>query len=215
MAVFYQLVSNITRGTFTCAVATAAYRSGSNLKLEIFERQKKNRVSHSFDYSKKTGIAFSTIMAPDNAPNWVFDRQFLWQAIENIETRFNSQLAREFIIALPEELTIEQNIGLITEFVKTSFVSRGMVTDVNFHHDHKNNPHLHVMVPTRSLGKTKNNDISFLKKRRDWNTKEMIDSIRQEQAHMINLYLEKYGHDSRVSHLPDGAHRFNCLRPWL
>jgi ATP-dependent exoDNAse (exonuclease V) alpha subunit len=215
MAVFYQIVSDITRGTFTCAMATAAYRSGSNLKLEIFDKQKKTQINHNFDYSKKLGIAFSKIMAPANAPDWVFDRQILWQTIENLENKFNSHLAREYIIALPEELTPEQNIKLVKEFVKTSFVSRDMVADVNFHNDHQNNPHLHIMCPIRSLEKIENNNIVFLKKRRDWNTKSVINSIRQEQANIINKHLKQCGHDSKVSHIPDGVSRFDCLRPWL
>lgn len=216
MAVFYQLVSDITRGTFTCAMATAAYRSGSNLQLKVFEAQKKAQVTYSFDYSKKLGIAYSTIMAPPNAPDWVFDRQLLWQAIEDLESKFNAHLAREYTIALPEELTAEQNIKLVDDFVRTSFVSRGMVADINFHNDHQNNPHLHIMCPTRALGKTTNqNLVAFLEKKRDWHTKTIINSIRQEQALVINKHLAQHGYDSRISHISDKVARFNCLRPWL
>jgi ATP-dependent exoDNAse (exonuclease V) alpha subunit len=215
MAVFYQLVSDIKRGTFTCAMATAAYRSGSHLQLEAVDPHKKVLARYSFDYSKKVGIALSAIMAPENAPDWIFDRQTLWQTVENQENKFNSHLAREYTIALPEELTPEQNIKLVTEFVKTSFVSRDMVADVNFHNDHSNNPHLHIMCPTRSLGKDRNNKMGFSMKRRDWHTKSVMNSIRQEQANVINKYLAQCGHESRVSHIPDKVSRFDCLRPWL
>jgi ATP-dependent exoDNAse (exonuclease V) alpha subunit len=215
MAVFYQLISDITRGTFTCAMATAAYRSGSLLKLETLDSEKKEKITHSFDYSKKHGIAFSEIMAPPHAPLWVFDRQNLWQTIENLEKEFDAHLAREYTIALPEELTPEQNIQLVTEFVQTSFVSRGMVADVNFHNDHQNNPHLHIMCPTRSLEELENNNVVFLKKRKDWHTKSLASSIRQEQATIMNKHLKENGHDSRISHIPDAVSRLDCLRPWL
>jgi hypothetical protein len=214
MAVFYQVISEIKRGTFTCAVATAAYRSGSNLTLELFDKNQSKIVSYSFDYSKKTGIVFSAIIAPAHTPKCLFDRQILWQTVEDRETKYNSYLATEFTIALPEELTTEQNIELIKEFAQTSFVERGMIADVNFHNEHQNNPHLHIMCPTRVIG-GKDRGGKLLTKEKGWNTKATINAIKQEQAQIINKYLKKYGHESRISELPDNVARFDCLRPWL
>ena len=111
--------------------------------------------------------------------------------------------------------TPDQNIELIKEFVNSSFVSRGMIADVNFHNDHQNNPHLHIMCPTRTLSIIRGNEYGFTKKRKDWGNKEVANLIRQEQADFINNYLEKYGYDSRVSHMPDTTNRYQCLRPWL
>lgn len=215
MAVFYQLLSRITRGTFTCAIATAAYRSGSNLKITIVDKKSQTHTEHQFDYSKKSGIVYSTILAPSSSPDWVFDRQKLWMAVEDREKKYNALLAREYTVALPEELTPEQNIELINEFTNASFISRGMIADINFHNEHHNNPHLHIMCPTRPLSIIHRNKYNFSHKRKDWGSKEVINLIRQEQAHFINKYLEKYGHGARVSHIPDRMNRFECLRPWL
>lgn len=214
MAVFFQLVSEIRRGTFTCAVATAAYRSGSKLSLEVFDKTLSRYVSYSFDYSQKKGIAFSTIMAPAYAPEWVFDRQILWQTVENRETKYNAHLATEFTIALPEELTPEQNIELVKEFAQTSFVGRGMIADINFHNDHGNNPHLHIMCPTRLI-QERDKGGKLLAKQRSWNSKATIKSIKQDQARIINKFLKQHGHSSNVSEIPDNVPRFDCLRPWL
>jgi ATP-dependent exoDNAse (exonuclease V) alpha subunit len=214
MAVFFQLVSEIKRGTFTCTVATAAYRSGSKLVLNVLDAKTQIKVSHTFDYSQKKGIAFSKIMAPTDAPEWISDRQILWQAVEDHDEKYNAHLATEFTIALPEELTTEQNIELITEYVQTSFVDRGMIADVNYHNDHNNNPHLHIMCPTRPVH-FKKSQPGFLDKEKSWSSKRIRRLLRQEQAQIINKYLKKYGHSSYVSDKPDKIDRFDCLRPWL
>jgi ATP-dependent exoDNAse (exonuclease V) alpha subunit len=214
MAVFYQVVSEIKRGTFTCAVATAAYRSGSNLNLKLFDKDQSKKVVYNFDYSKKTGIAFSTILAPAYAPEWAHNRQILWQTVEDSETEEDAHLATELTIALPEELATEQNIDLIKEFAQSSFVSRGMIVDINFHNDHQNNPHLHVMFPTRLI-EDKNKNGKFLEKEKSWTSQEIINLLKREQAQIINKYLEKYGHSSRVSESPGQRNRFDNLRPWL
>ena len=214
MAIFYQTASTITRGTFTCAVATAAYRSGTLLKLNTLDRNQGKRVEHSFDYSTKPGIAFSSILAPAHAPEWVYDRQKLWQTIEDIDSKFNASLAREYTIALPEELTADQNIELVKDFVKNSFVARGMVADVNFHNDHSNNPHLHIMCPTRMLDVTGKKQ-GFSTKIKEWGSTSMAKTIRKEQADVINKYLKKYGHSSRVSDVPCSGVNISSLRPWL
>ena len=50
--------------------------------------------------------------------------------MEEAEKTKVSRLAREIIVALPVELSLEQNIQLIEDYVQTQFVSAGMCTDV-------------------------------------------------------------------------------------
>ena len=49
------------------------------------------------------------------------------------ERAINAQLARNFIIALPKELSLEENKALIREFVRENFVSKGMIADLALH----------------------------------------------------------------------------------
>src|SRR5699024_1248506 len=58
-------------------------------------------------------------------------------------------LAREFNVALPIELSLDEQVALTKEYCQTAFVDRGMVADVAIHLDDKNNPHFHVMLTTR------------------------------------------------------------------
>ncbi|RVH19932.1 Ti-type conjugative transfer relaxase TraA, partial [Sinorhizobium meliloti] len=71
-------------------------------------------------------------------------------AVEAHETRADAQLARELIIALPEELTRAENIALVREFVRDNLTSKGMVADWVYH-DKDGNPHIHLMTALRPL----------------------------------------------------------------
>ncbi len=187
------------------AISAASYRSCSNLTHTFTDQSTGITFTKEYDYSTKEGLAFSAIMARDDAPDWVFNRNSLWQRIEEIESRVNSELAKEMVIALPAELSAEQNIELLKEFVMSSLVSRGMVVDVNFHNDNPKNPHAHIMFPMRILGDvTRENgevELDFTSKVRDWKSKTLLRSIRYEQAMIINHYLELYGYEARVSEL--------------
>jgi len=99
-------------------VAAAAYRSGERLHDSSQDKW--------FEFDKPD-IVHTEILAPDNAPDWVFDRSKLWNIVERSEKRCDAQLAREVEITLPRELTEAQHIELVREFVRDQFVAKGMV----------------------------------------------------------------------------------------
>lgn len=68
------------------------------------------------------------ILLPANAPAEYSDRAILWNAVEKAEKNSNAQLACE--IALPVELSREQNISLAREYAQKHFVSAGMCADI-------------------------------------------------------------------------------------
>jgi hypothetical protein len=218
----YARPSSISRGNNRSTVSAAAYRSGSRMELSFSNmsarvREKLSTVYHEkyhllnentreviglvFDYRYKSGSIISGIMAPEGAPEWVFDRQQLWQSIENAGSRVDSRLAREHTIALPIELTAEQNKELVEDFIRSSLVARGMVADYNIHLDNPENPHVHVMTVTRDL--EVNNDGRFYwgKVNVVWDKLSFLKAVRAEVATIINHHLEMHGHESRISHL--------------
>src|SRR4051812_38728245 len=97
----------------------AAYRSGQALN--------DTRAGKVHDFSRRRGVAHEEIMAPEVAPDWMKDRDRLWNYVEAIETRRDAQLARELNVALPAEMTHEHRLELVRTFVAEQFVSRGMV----------------------------------------------------------------------------------------
>lgn len=77
----------------------------------------------------------------------------LWNAVEENEKTKDSRLAREFVPALPIELTPAQWQELLTDFIQNSFVAEGMCADVAIHDPHPpgHNPHAHIMLTVRPL----------------------------------------------------------------
>lgn len=94
-------------------------------------------------YTRKQHIIHSEIMLPANAPPQYMDRATLWNSVEWNETDRNAQLARVFEIALPAELSHEQNIALARKIVQDLFVSKGMCADFGVHDKKDGNPHVH------------------------------------------------------------------------
>jgi hypothetical protein len=186
MAIFHSSLQVISRGQGKSCVAAAAYRAGEKL---YDERQELNH-----DYSKKQGVE-SEIMAPANSPEWVYDRQKLWNEVDQAETRCNSRTARELNIALPVELSKDQQKELVREYVKENFVNKGMVADVCFHFNDEHNPHFHVMLTTREITQE-----GFTKKNREWDKKENATIWREHWAKQANKALEKAGCEERIDH---------------
>src|SRR5512135_425815 len=85
------------------AIAAAAYRAADKLH-NAYD-------GLTSDYTRKQGVIYAGILAPD----WVYDRETVWNQHQNAqlkrngELRDDAQLAREVTIALPQELTGEQN----------------------------------------------------------------------------------------------------------
>jgi hypothetical protein len=105
MAILFGRISNIKREAGGSAVKAAAYRSCSKLTLYVKDKESNVTVDFTWDYGNKKGLAYSQIHAPNHAPGWVYDRQTLWQKIEDAETKSNARLAGEYMLALPKEFT--------------------------------------------------------------------------------------------------------------
>ncbi len=196
MAIYHLSGSIISRSQGRSAIASAAYRSGEKLSDE------KQGVVH--DYSKKQDVVFSDVFLPEGAPEEFKNREVLWNAVEKHEKRKDAQLAREFTISLPRELTIEQNKALITEFVSHEFVAKGMIADVCFHNDllrdGNRQPHAHVMLTLREVNKE-----GFGKKVRDWNDKELLLQWRESWSNSTNHHLAINGFDAQIDHRSNEA----------
>lgn len=131
MAIYHCSVKCITRSEGRSAVAAAAYRSGEEL-TNCYDG-----VTH--DYTKKRWIIHQEIMLPEQAPVRYKDRAELWNAVEVSERSSSCRLAREVQVALPLELTMEENIALVQQYVQKNFVSQGMCADIAIHSPPKTN----------------------------------------------------------------------------
>ena len=208
---------NKRSGARGSAVAGAAYQSAEKLFSEYDGRTK------NYSY-KQPELVFSGLMLPANAPPEYSDRAALWNAVEKAETRFDAQLSRGIIAALPKELPFDQSIRMVKEYCRENFVSRGMCCDIAIHDPAPpvHNPHVHIMLTMRGIdengkwlpksrkeyvldehgqrirlpsGEWKSRKVDTV----DWNKKENAEVWRQSWEEYQNRYLERNQRPERVS----------------
>lgn len=215
---FHFSVNIISRGKGKSAVASAAYISGEKIKNEW------DGVTH--DYTKKQGVISKEIYLPDHAPEEYKDRKTLWNSVELFEKNSNAQLARNFIISLPKELSIEENKKMIEEYIQTNFVKDGMIVDLAIHDESREgnqNIHAHIMTIVRPInedgtwgqkskkeyildekgekilnknGKPKTRKVELT----SWNDKGNVEKWRENFSNLCNEYLAKNKIEKRVDH---------------
>ena len=152
MAITHFTVQIIGRANGGSAVLSAAYRHCARMSYASEAR--------TIDYSNKRNLAHEEFVLPADAPAWVRAliadhsvsgaAEAFWNQVEAYEKRSDAQFAREAIIALPIELTTEQNIALMREFVAQEILARGQVADWVYHNE-PGNPHAHLMTTLRPL----------------------------------------------------------------
>ena len=143
MAIYHLEAKVVSRGAGRSAVAASAYLSCSRLYNDY------DGIQH--DYTKKQGLVWQEVFLPEYAPRKWQNREKLWNAVEETETAKDSRLAREFVVALPIELSREEQIELLQEFIIEQFVSDGMCADAAIHDTDGQNPHAHILLTVRPL----------------------------------------------------------------
>lgn len=189
MAIFHLSFKILKRSEGKSSLYLSAYNSRTRLKDE--------KTGLVFNYEKKKeDLMHQEIILPDHAPLRFKDRSVLWNDVE-LQKRKDSQLSRYFIVALPRELTLEQNHKLLTDYIKKNFIKKGMCADVAIHNDgDNNNPHAHVMLTMQDV-----NEKGFLNKNREWNKKENMEIWRRSWAVSVNKFLRENNKKELVSSL--------------
>lgn len=215
---FHFSVNIISRGKGKSAVASAAYISGEKIKNEW------DGVTH--DYTRKEKVLAKNIILPDHIPKEFNDRSTLWNKVEMAEKNSNAQLARQFIIGLPKELTLSENKNLVERFIKENLTSQGMIVDYAIHdesRDKNGNIHCHIMTIMRPInekgeflakskkeyildekgekilnknGKPKTRKVELT----TWNDKGNVEKWRENFSDLCNEYLAKNKIEKRVDH---------------
>ena len=195
MAIFHLSVKTVSRSAGRSATAAAAYRAG----VEITDQ----RTGEVHDYTRKQGVLSTTLVLPKDAPEWASDRGELWNAAEQSENRKNSTVAREFEIALPDELNTEQRERLALSLAREVVDRHQCAADVAIHapgsEGDQRNHHAHILLTTRRLGPdgltAKTRELDDLK----LGPKE-VDRWRARFADLTNQHLKEAGLNIRVDH---------------
>jgi ATP-dependent exoDNAse (exonuclease V) alpha subunit len=144
-------------------------------------------------------------LAKDGTPEWVKDREALWNKAEAAEKRSDARTAREYRLALPAELTREQNVNLVREWVQENITKHGVVADVSIHRADKygdqRNVHAHILVTTRTVDgeslSRKKAEIEGYKRGLD--SKPFLKDLRRTWEETANKHLEMANVNDRIS----------------
>ena len=195
MAIFHLSVKTISRSAGRSATAAAAYRAGVKITDE--------RTGEVHDYTRKGGVEAAELVLPAGAPDWAADRAALWNAAEQAETRKNSTVAREFEIALSEEVSAAERQRLAHDLAREIVERHGCAADVAIHApgsdgDHRNH-HAHILLSTRRLGPD-----GFTEKTRELDDQKtgprLVTQWRERFASLQNEHLHRAGIEARVDH---------------
>ena len=143
IAIYHMSAKVVSRGAGRSAVAASAYLSCSRMYNDY------DGVQH--DYTRKHGLIFQEVLLPPMAPPEWKDREQLWNSVERAEKTKDSRLAREFVVALPIELSREAQISFLRDFIQKNFVDMGMCADFAIHDTDGHNPHAHILLTVRPL----------------------------------------------------------------
>lgn len=191
MALYRLEMQNVSRANGVSSVAKAAYRHRCEMTDE------RTGEIHGKKSANRDDLVYAEILAPDNTPDFLIkSSNDLWCFVEQTERRKDARTAKEFKITLPRDLSNEQNIELLKEYLIKNFVDKGIICDFVIHNDKDNkNPHAHVMITTREITPS-----GFGKKVRAWDEEKTLHDWRKQWSKTQNKHLKNAGLKSRVSH---------------
>ena len=205
MAIYHCTTKTVNRSSGRTAVASMAYRAGEKLIDE--------RTGLTHDFTKKEGVVYTEILSNLDTE---LDRSKVWNLAEKSENRKDARTAREWVIALPDELDEEQRKELAREFAQSLVDRYGVVADLAIHAPSKGgddkNHHAHILLTTRKaeldtenkLVLTQKSEIELSNTKRKslgmGTSQEEIKQIRATWANLANHALEYAGYRERIDH---------------
>jgi hypothetical protein len=153
VAVYFLNMKTFGRANGSSAASAVAYRAGERIRDE--------RTGRTYDHSDRRDVMNKEIVLPSEFTNhdmsWARDRAGLWNAAENAETRKNARVAREYLVALPAELSPPQRLSLVRGFSQELADRYGFAVDFAIHAPRDfpgsdpRNFHAHMLTTTREV----------------------------------------------------------------
>lgn len=201
MAIYHLSAQIISRKAGRSATAAAAYRA--------CERIVDQRTGEVHDFTRKRGIESADVVMPSGA-TWQPTRAELWNAVEAKNKRADAQVAREILVALPDELDAGQRRRLAVDFARELANRYGIAADVAIHapgrEGDQRNHHAYILTTTNRV-----EGIGFGNKVRELDLvahnlgggvgkANEIDRIRARWAELANERLREHGHEAHIDH---------------
>lgn len=203
MALYRAETKPISRKDGRSSVAAAAYRSGAFLVDD--------RTGNVHDYTRRRGVVTTGIITPDGQG---CERNALWNGAEAAEKRKDARTAREWVLALPAELTDAQRLELTEQFSRSLAERFGVAVDFAIHRPGKEgdqrNHHAHVLTTTRQVSRDASGALVFgdkaqpeqsdaqLRKQGIKKGAVLVEEVRTLWESQANAALEAAGEVARI-----------------
>lgn len=218
MAIYHYAVHKVvSRGAGKSAVRSAAYlcreRYRDERTNELHDyRPKESEIARASAYiDRAEGFAegrkaalFTGLYGPLGAPEWTRGRENIaefWNRLEQFEKHERAQIATPIDIALPHELTLDQNRVLIQDHIRERFVRRGFVVQLAIHepeHGEGRNIHAHLLVSTRQVDERGFVASKAASREHFLHRSEYVQDLREHWEHVTNRHLERHGIAERI-----------------
>jgi MobA/MobL family len=209
MAIYFLNLKSLGRASGSSSVSAAAYRAGERIKDE--------RTGRTYDHSGRQDVLHKEIMLPNQfaAENmaWAKDRSNLWNMAERVEARGVARTAREYLVALPPELSPQARINLVKGFSRELVERYGFALDIAIHAPRNypgsdpRNFHAHLLATTREVTPTGLGAKTALEwsdtRRRQHGLGRAVGEllyVRERWAMAANAALEKEHVNARIDH---------------
>jgi len=198
MAIQFARCEYVSRSTGGNACRKASYNQRETIRYD--------RTGELFSFKDRGGNVHHEILLPTGVDEKFKSSSVLWNEVERCEKRKDSQVQKEFVLALPDdkEVTLEDRIELARRFIQKHFVEKGLGAQLDIHepHEDEKNWHAHLLVTTRRFSE---NGLTF----ESMKARDLDPTIRKGFVveadvwgelwrDMQNAYFEEKGYDLRV-----------------
>lgn len=191
--IYHMEVSTLSRGKGRSLGASLSYISGK----KIHDRYSGKTYRH-----RRFDLVQCRVYLPPSAPNALRDLQCLCDELNKAEKRKDARTGRLFICSLPNELVPGEWAKIVKDFIEENFVAKGLCAVAAIHRGtnrdfpSKNNPHVHIIVSTRTVGPEGFNP----QKDREHDKRCYIEIWRRAWAEVQNRAYERCHIEKRISH---------------
>lgn len=191
--IYHMEVSTLSRGKGRSLGASLSYISGK----KIHDRYSGKTYLH-----RRFDLVQCRVYLPPSSPNALRDLQCLCDELNKAEKRKDARTGRLFICSLPNELVPGEWAKIVKDFIEENFVAKGLCAVAAIHRGtnrdfpSKNNPHVHIIVSTRTVGPEGFNP----QKDREHDKRCYIEIWRRAWAEVQNRAYERCHIEKRISH---------------
>lgn len=197
MASYHLSMKAVSRSAGRSSTAAASYRAGEKIIDE--------RTGEIHDYTRKGGVESTDIVFPEGCSPMT--RAELWNGVEKHHKRGDALVAREFEVALPDELSPDERRRLAVDFAREVANHYAVAADVCIHAPNtkgdERNYHAHILLSACTIGKDgfgkKSAELDPIHCQRH-KIANPADLWRGRFAELQNERLQAAGTDARVDH---------------